>query len=85
MAPVIPKYPEIARKAGIQAEVLIELIIDEAGRVIHTKVIKVSEKGYGFEDSAIDAIKRLRFKPVEQNGRPIKVKVIYPIHFVLVE
>ena len=85
MAPVIPKYPEIARKAGIQAQVLIELIIDEAGSVIHSKVIDTTEKGYGFESNAIDAIKRLRFKPVKQNGRPIKVKVIYPIHFVLVE
>ncbi len=83
--PVIPKYPELARKAEIEAKLLLEVIVDEKGRVTFSKVIFCSQPGYNFEKNAQVAVKKLRFKPFLQDGTPVKVKLVYPIHFVLIE
>ena len=83
--PVIPKYPPIAQKAGIEASVFLEMIINEKGKVEHISVAFCSHPGYDFEKNAIDAAKKLRFEPFIQKGKPIKVKLVYPINFVLVE
>ena len=78
-----PAYPEIARRAGIECQVLVDIIIDEAGRVVAATVIHVSEPGYGFEANALRAAKQLRFAPMYQNNRPVMVKMVYPIRFKL--
>jgi TonB family protein len=83
--PIIPKYPSIAQKAGIEASVFLELIINEKGRVAHVSVAFCSQPGYDFEKNAIEAAKKLRFDPFIQNGTAIKVKLVYPINFVLIE
>lgn len=83
--PVIPKYPPIAQKAGIEASVFLEMIINEKGKVEYVSVAFCSHPGYNFEKNAIEAAKKLRFEPFIQDGNPIKVKLVYPINFVLVE
>ena len=55
--PVIPKYPDIAQKAGIEATVMLEIIVDEQGNVAHCHVLHCSHPGYKFEINAIDAAK----------------------------
>ena len=82
---IIPKYPDLARKAGIECNVLLEVIINEKGKVESAKVVYVSRKGYGFEKNALNAVKTLRFEPFIQDGTPINVKVVYPLNFVLLE
>ncbi|MEK9657799.1 MAG: energy transducer TonB [bacterium] len=82
---VTPKYPDIARKAGIEGQVLLSIIVDEKGRVIHSVILHSSQKGYRFEQHALEAVEKLRFEPFIKEGVAIKVKVVYPIHFVLVE
>jgi TonB family protein len=84
-ARLIPKYPAIAKKAGKEAMVLVEIIIDEKGHVLHAVVVYVSLKNYGFEEAALNAANQLLFEPVVQDGRAIKVKINYPINFVLLE
>ncbi len=83
--PVIPRYPDIAQKAGIEATVMLDIIVDEKGDVAFVKVMYCSKPGYGFEKNAVDAAKKLRFEPFLQAGIPVKVKLVYPINFVLVE
>ena len=83
--PVIPRYPDIAQKAGIEATVMLDIIVDEKGDVAFVKVMYCSKPGYGFEKNAVDAAKKLRFEPFLPAGIPVKVKLVYPINFVLVE
>jgi len=85
MAKIMPEYPEIARKSGVECRVLLEMIINEKGRVDSAKAVHVSKPGYGFEINALKAAKKLKFVPILQNDRPVKVKIIYPIEFVLLE
>ena len=83
--PITPKYPKIAQKAGIEGQVILEIIINEKGRVIDAKVLHVTQKGFDFEKNALEAVKKLYFEPFIKEGEAIKVKVIYPIQFVLIE
>ncbi|MBT3261880.1 energy transducer TonB [bacterium] len=84
---VIPKYPEVARKAGIECKLIVEIIINERGRVIHASIVNTDRdtKDYGFEKNALAAVKKLRFEPFIQNNQPVKVKIFYPIDFILIE
>lgn len=75
------KYPEIARRAGLQGKVLIQAFIDEKGNVIHTKVIK--GLGGGIDEMASDVIRITKFNPGTQKGQPVKTQVTIPIVFKL--
>ena len=75
------KYPEIAKRAGIQGKVIIQTFIDENGNVAHAKVL--TGIGGGCDEMAIDAVKKTKFNPGIQNGKPVKVQVTIPIVFKL--
>jgi len=83
--PIIPRYPDIAQKAGIEATVMLNLIVNEKGSVEFVTVVYCSKPGYNFEKNAIDAAKKLRFEPFLKDGNPVKVTLVYPIQFVLIE
>lgn len=74
-------YPEIARRAGIQGKVIIQAFIDEEGNVTHTKIVK--GLGGGIDEMASDAVRKTKFNPGMQNGKPVKVQVTIPIVFKL--
>jgi len=75
------KYPEIAKRAGIQGKVIIQAFIDENGNVVHAKVL--NGIGGGCDEMAVDAVKKTKFNPGTQNGKPVKVQVTIPILFKL--
>jgi protein TonB len=75
------KYPEIARKAGIEGRVVLQFIVDERGNVVNPIVIRGI--GGGCDEAAIDAIRGVKFTPGMQRGRPVKVQFQLPIVFRL--
>lgn len=78
---VKPRYPWIAEKAGIEGTVILEVDIDETGKVVDARVIK--EAGFGFDEAAIEAIKKCRFSPALRYGKPVPIRVRLPIRFEL--
>ena len=52
---VAPVYPEIARKAGVEGRVYVNVLIDERGNVIDTKILK-SLGNNGCDEAAVAAI-----------------------------
>ncbi|MAH81343.1 MAG: hypothetical protein CMP39_06715 [Rickettsiales bacterium] len=79
-----PNYPEVAKKVGVEASLLLELIINEKGKVMFSHVIYCNQPGYGFEESAKRAASKLMFKPFTKDGIATKVKIVYPINFKLI-
>lgn len=76
------KYPDIARKAGIEGRVIVNVLVDEKGRVVDTKILK-SLGHSGCDEAAIAAIKAVRWRPAKQRDRPVKVWVGIPVIFKL--
>ncbi len=74
-------YTEIGRRVGIKGTVYIEAIIDEKGNVINAIVVKGI--GGGLDEEALNAVLNTKFVPGKQRGKPVKVKLVIPIKFVL--
>ncbi len=73
------KYPEIARRAGVQGRVFVKAFVDENGNVFKVELIKGI--GAGCDEEALKAVKETKFKPGKQRGKPVKVQVSIPILF----
>ena len=82
ITPIKPLYPDIAQEAGIEGQVLIQCFIDEKGRVKETIVLK-GIPNTGLNESAVDALRKTRFRPAKQRERPVAVWVTIPVNFKL--
>lgn len=76
-----PEYPAEAQAAGLAGEVLLELEISEAGVV--TDAVVSTPAGHGFDESAVAAVRRIRFIPAEIDGKPAPVRIEYRVKFEL--
>ncbi|GIV59968.1 energy transducer TonB [Rhodocaloribacter litoris] len=75
------RYPEIAKKAGVEGRVIVQFVVDEQGRVVDPVVVRGI--GAGCDEEAIRAVSQAKFKPGKQRGKPVKVKMTLPITFKL--
>jgi protein TonB len=75
------RYPEIARKAGIEGRVFVQFVVDEQGNVIDPVVTRGI--GGGCNEAALEAVRKAKFKPGKQRGRPVKVTYSIPVTFRL--
>ncbi len=74
-------YPPLARKQGLEAVVIVELYIDQFGKV--RRVVVLRDPGSGFAQAAVNALKGINCTPAEVNGIPAAVRYRYPIRFTL--
>ena len=79
---VVPDYPEIAKKAGLECVVWIHILVDEKGKAAKVKVFKPCGKA-GFNEAAEEAAWKCKFTPGKQNEKPIRVWVSIPFRFEL--
>jgi protein TonB len=75
-----PVYPELARAAGAEGTVLIEVTIDESGRVYAARVVQ-SNTIQSLEEAARKAAMDWLFTPAKQRDKPVKAKIIIPFEF----
>ncbi|MDX1639715.1 MAG: energy transducer TonB [Balneolaceae bacterium] len=75
------RYPEMARKAGIEGRVIIQFIVNESGHVEDPRVVRGI--GGGCDEEALRAVKEAQFKPGRQRGKPVRVQYSLPIVFKL--
>jgi protein TonB len=78
---VDPIYPDVARKARIEGMVILETIIDRDGNVTDVRVLKGLP--LGLDQSAVDAVKRWKFKPGTLNGQAVPVIFTLTVNFTL--
>jgi periplasmic protein TonB len=74
-------YTEIARRAEIEGTVYIEAKIDKKGNVVDAVVKK--GLGAGLDEEALNAVLLTKFNPGKQRGKPVNVKMVIPVKFVL--
>lgn len=75
------KYPEIARRNGIEGTVIVRGLVDKYGRVVKTIIDRSDNKA--LEEAAVDAVMKTPFTPAEQNKQPVAVWVQIPVIFRL--
>jgi TonB family protein len=79
---VKPRYPESARRAGVQGITTLRVRVLENGRVGEVIV----DQSAGFRDldvAAIDAVKKWLFEPARQGKNSVSVWVLLPVKFEL--
>jgi protein TonB len=73
------KYPEIARRNGVEGIVAIEILIDEEGRVVKYLIVR-SDSQY-LDEAATRALLGTSFTPAKRGGTPIATWITVPIRF----
>jgi protein TonB len=74
---VQPVYPAAARPAGALVQVVLEVSVDERGRIGDVKVLR--GLGPGCDEALVAAVRQWRFRPATRDGKPIKVRNILPL------
>jgi TonB family protein len=74
-------YPDEAKKAGLQADVVLRLTIDESGKVTEAEVLE--PVGNGFDEAAKAAALQFVFEPASRDGKPFKAYIKYKYSFTL--
>ena len=76
------KYPDYARKRGINGHVLLNLLVNATGEVEDVKLLTSEPQGL-FDQVAINSVKEWSFDPATYKGSPVKVWVKQKISFNL--
>lgn len=74
-------YPEMARKAGIEGQVVVQFIVTEDGQVEDPQVVRGI--GGGADEEALRVVQEAEFEPGRQRGEPVRVQYSLPIVFKL--
>jgi periplasmic protein TonB len=82
---VEPEYTRDARRRDIKAHIVVEVTVDERGRVESSRILErylvansagtleaVPQIGFGLEESALSAAQRFLFRPAEFRGEPVR-------------
>lgn len=78
---VNPAYPAEAKSEKVMGAVVLDILIDEKGRVADAKAVKSADDR--LSKAAIDAVKQWEYEPVKVSGKPVKVKASVTINFRL--
>ncbi len=80
---VNPVYPPIAQRAGVEGDVVAQILVGTDGRVEEIRNIEASQTGVGFEKSAEDAVLQWRYRPASKNGVKVRVWIRIKINLTL--
>ena len=79
---VMPVYPPVARSARVEGVVILEAVIDAAGRVETVRVLRSIPL---LDQAAVDAVKQWRFTPTLLNGLPVPIVMTVTVNFKIEE
>jgi TonB family protein len=77
----VANYPPAARQAEVEADVDLEVVMDEHGRVLEARVVKPF--GYGFDAAAVQAVRAYKFSPALVDGKAVRVRMRWSVQFRL--
>ncbi len=74
-----PAYTEEADRANISASVEVTAVFLASGEVGETAVTRWA--GFGLDESAVAAVRHLKFKPATRDGEPVSVRAMIRYNF----
>lgn len=80
LAKPAPPYPAIAKAAGVQGVVAVQILVDEQGRVVSAKATSGNPL---LQQAAVQAAYKALFSPTVLGGQPVKVTGSITYNFVI--
>lgn len=77
-----PAYPDTAKRMRIDGTVVVDVVIDEDGKVISAEA---SGGPITLREAAVKAARRARFSPTKLSGQPVKVSGVINYKFALTQ
>ncbi|HEY6552625.1 MAG TPA: TonB family protein, partial [Vicinamibacteria bacterium] len=77
---ILPEYPPEAQARGQRGIVIVELVIDTAGKVSSAQVIRSIPP---FDEAALAAVRQWEYEVTRVDGKPVSVKLTVPITFAM--
>jgi len=74
-----PKFPNLPADSEPRGTVVMLIGVTAKGRVEPVRVLRSDEPA--FEKSAVETVKKWKFKPAEKNGHPVPVQVTVEMKF----
>ena len=78
-------YPRNLQDARVTGRVLVEMIVDEEGRVVDGSARVLETSHPAFAEATLRAVERFRFTPARMAGMPVAVRVTIPIAWTLAD
>ena len=75
-----PTYPDSARRMRIAGVVVVQVVLDETGKVISAQA---TDGPPALRDAAVRAALKARFSPTKLSGQPVKVSGVINYKFAL--
>jgi TonB family protein len=77
-----PSYPQMALRQRAEATILVTALVNENGDVVDVKILR-GDKRFGFEESALRAVRATKFSAPLKDGKRVKSWFAVPIIFKL--
>ena len=77
-----PQYPFIAKRDNITGRVVLRFVVDVDGNAKEAEVAQSEPEGV-FDEAALKALERYKFKPAIKGGKPVNCIVKLPIAFTM--
>jgi protein TonB len=74
-----PDYPFSMRSRGGEGTVVVEFLVDEAGNIYSTAVLRATNPG--FEEAALRAVARWKIESGYKDGRKVRFRMSVPLVF----
>lgn len=75
------KYPIQAKRIGTEGKVYVEFIVNKNGEPSDLKILKGI--GSGCDEEAMRVLALTKWEPGKQRGKPVRVKMVLPVYFML--
>jgi len=76
------RYPEAARKAGIQGTVFAEFVVERDGSISNVRIVR--DIGGGCGEEVLRVVKSMpNWIPGKIDGKPVRVQFVMPMRFLL--
>ena len=82
LAEVPPRYPRMAQALRREATVAVRVMVDARGEVVAAEAVGPAA-GFGFEEAALEAALRTRFRPGTRDGVAQRMETVLRYRFVL--
>jgi TonB family protein len=78
-----PAYTTLANLYSIAATVDIEVDLNEKGEITRTEIVRWA--GFGLDESVIETVKKMSWRPALKNGKALPIRVLLRYNFKKVE